>query len=143
MTTDNEITEEPIQQHWTETELEQTKSGNSNIERLPYVKFVENQITVIRIDATKPFEKYTEVPKGNGQDDTRKVKAIIPCMAKDTATQQWTRHNLWLNVRNPLYTEILRACKDAVDRSSVQMSILQTGTQKNTKYVVVKSNGVA
>ena len=56
------------------------------------------------------------------------VKKIVPVVVGGT------RMNWWLNVKNPIYREIV----NAGITGQKSFKILQTGTQANTKYVLVK-----
>jgi len=50
-------------------------------------------------------------------------------------TQNGEKKNLWLNVKNPLYKEILENLNNGV----THFKVLQVGKDKATKYVLVKN----
>ena len=107
--------------NWRDEEAK-SLTQHSDYEELPSLKLTPNVVTEITIDFSKPFEKWSgQDAKGNPV-----TKKIIPC------TVNGTRMNFWLNVRNPLYAELIKAQGQTV------FKILQTGTQANTKYVLVK-----
>lgn len=107
---------------WLEEEAKQF-SNNTTYEELPSLKLQPNVITEITIDFSKPFQDW----KGeqNGKTITKK---IIP------VTLSGTKMVWWLNVKNPVYKDIIQAGK----LGQTQFKVLQTGTQANTKYVLVK-----
>jgi hypothetical protein len=97
-------------------------TSNNNFEELPSLKLTPNVITEVTIDFSKPFDKWT----GQDMKGNPTTKKIIPCSVNGT------KMNWWLNVKNPVYSEIIKAKEQTV------FKILQTGTQQNTKYVLVK-----
>ena len=91
-------------------------------DELPSMQFVENEIVEFDVDFLNAFEKW--------DDTVNKVKkAIIP------VTHENTKKNLWLNVKNPLYGEIVRAGQEG----KKHFKILQTGNKATTKYTIVKN----
>lgn len=107
--------------NWRDEEAENL-SQHADYEELPSLKLTPNVVTEVTIDFTNPFEEWS------GQDAKGKpvTKKIIPC------TVNGTRMNFWLNVKNPLYAELIKA------KGQDTFKILQTGTQAATKYVLVK-----
>jgi len=110
------------QQTWLEDEAKQFKN-TTEFEELPSLKLQPNVIAELTIDFSKPFQEW----KGE-QGDKTITKKIVP------VTLAGQRMNWWLNVKNPIYKEIILAGKNG----TTQFKILQTGTQANTKYVCVK-----
>jgi len=108
--------------NWIEEELAQT-STHTEYEELPSLKLTPNVVTELTIDASKPFEKWSG--ENNGKDVTKK---IIP------VTVGGNKMHWWLNVKNPVYRELL----DSLANGNNTIKVLQTGTQANTKYVLVK-----
>ena len=92
-------------------------------EELPSLKLVPNVVTEITIDYSKPFEKW--IGDNNGKPVTKK---IIPVLLNGN------RMNWWLNTKNPVYAEVIKLGSQGQN----VFKILQTGTQANTKYVLVK-----
>lgn len=90
---------------------------NQEFEKLPGLKLVQDDITEIEIDFSKPFTKWNDT-----ENDT--IKAIIP------VTHEGTRKLWWLNIRNPIYPEVIHAGRNGV----THFRILQTGTGKKTTY---------
>jgi hypothetical protein len=100
-------------------EEEETFKQNSpkEYEKLPSIKLVQDDIVEIDIDFSKPFEKWTDT-------ENNVMKAIMP------VTQDGEKRLWWLNVRNPIYPEIIRAGRTG----QTHFRVLQVGTAKNTKY---------
>jgi hypothetical protein len=95
--------------------LEQTKP--KDYIKLPSIKLVQDDIVEVDIDFSKPFDKW--------EDKENKVtKAIIP-VTQDKEQRLW-----WLNVKNPVYIEIVRAGRTG----QTHFKVLQTGSKKETKY---------
>jgi hypothetical protein len=110
------------QTDWLDKELETFKNANTQeFEKLPALKLVPNVITEVNIDFSKPFNKWTD-------EENHAQKAIMP------VTVNGTKMNFWLNIKNPLYVELVRAGR----LGTTNFKILQTGTQKNTRYTIVK-----
>ena len=107
---------------WIEDELAE-QTTHTDYEELPSLKLTPNVVTEIDIDITNKFETWT------GENGDKKVtKKILP------VTCNGTKMNWWLNVKNPVYKEIL----DSLVNGVTKVKVLQTGTQANTKYVLVK-----
>lgn len=106
---------------WRKQEAEQL-AQKVTYEELPALKLTPNVVTEISIDFSKPFEKWV----GEDAKGSPITKKIIPC------TVNGIRMNWWLNVKNPIYSEIIKA------EGQTTFKILQTGTAQNTKYVIVK-----
>ena len=110
------------QTDWLAKEEELFKNTvTTQFEQLPSLKLVQNELTEIDVDFSKPFQKWTD-------ESTGTIKAIIP------VTKQNVKMNFWLNIKNPLYVELIRAGRNNI----THFKILQTGTLKNTKYTLVK-----
>lgn len=110
------------QQKWLEDEAK-TLTKHTDYEELPSLKLTPNVVTELVIDFSKPFDKWDG--ENNGKPVTKK---IIPVSVNGT------RMVWWLNVKNPVYRDVL----SAGIRGDKSIKVLQTGTQQNTKYVVVK-----
>ena len=91
--------------------------NNETFEKLPGLKLVQDDITEISVDFSKPFEKWTDT-----ENDT--VKAIIP-VSHNGVKKLW-----WLNIKNPVYAEVIRAGRTG----QTHFKVLQTGTGKKTVY---------
>lgn len=108
--------------NWLEEEAK-TFTQHLDYEELPSLKLTPNVVTKITIDFSKKFDEW------NGENNGSPVKKkIIPVSVNGT------KMNWWLNVKNPIYREIINAGASG----SETISVLQTGTQQNTKYVIVK-----
>jgi len=110
------------QSNWLDEEVKSLDANRPTANNYPEpLKLMENKITEIEVDFSKPFEK-----KPNKMNpDT--VQALIPC--KLGAEQRM----FWLSVANPLYGQIIRAGK----AGTTKFKILRVGTQKNTRYTIV------
>jgi len=107
--------------NWMDDEMEQlnTQSEFDGV-KLPALQLHENQIAEFEVDFSKPFDKW--------YDDVNKVnKAIIPI------TQNGEKKVWWLNVKNPVYKDIIHSGKDG----KTKFKVMQTGNQKLTKYNLV------
>jgi hypothetical protein len=109
--------------NWLEEE-EEKLTKNVDYEKLPALKLTPNVITEMLIDFSAPFKEWV----GEDAKGMPVKKKIIP------VTVAGVKMNFWLNVKNPLYTDIIKAAKTG----QVTFKVLQTGTQQNTKYVLVK-----
>jgi len=107
---------------WLKEEVENTAKQN-DFEELPSLKLQPNIITEITVDFSNPFQVW-EGEQGGKQI----VKKIIPITFGET------KMNWWLNVKNPIYHEIVEAGIEG----QTKFKVLQTGTQADTKYVSVK-----
>jgi len=117
MTTENEQIN-----NWLKEELETLKEQLQQYDDIPSLKFEEGKITTFMIvDISKPFEKWVE-------QETNLVKKIIPVEHKGE------QKKLWLNVRNPLYTQIIESLNNGVNT----FSVFQIGSGQSTKYSLVK-----
>lgn len=114
-------TEEQTDANWLAKELEQVKKTSFDGERKPALKLEENKITTMTIDFTNPFEKWVDT-----ENDS--VKKIIPVKV-GAVEVVW-----WLNVKNPIYHKII----ELGAKGQTVFKILQTGSQKNTKYTLVE-----
>ena len=113
---------EETQTTWLDDEAKQFTT-QTDYEELPSLKLQPNVITEITIDFSEAFNEW----KGE-QGDKTITKKIVPVLFNGT------KMNWWLNVKNPVYREIVNA---GIAGQKV-FKILQTGTQANTKYVLVK-----
>ena len=113
-------TEEPITKtNWLEEEAKAIEENKFDGEVLPSLKFEEGKITEFEVDFSEPFQKWT------GEDGV--VKKIIPVM------HNGQRMNVWLSVRNPLYSKLIVAGKNG----QTLFKVFRTGQQKNTRYTLV------
>lgn len=108
--------------NWLDDEVKKFAT-TTTYEELPSLKLTPNVIADITVDFSKPFQQW--IGENNGKSVTKK---IIPVVLSGN------RLNWWLNVKNPVYKEIIDSGKKGI----TQFKILQTGTQQNTKYVIVK-----
>ena len=116
-----ETTPEQQDTNWLAEELENIKETSFDGERKPALKLEENKITTMTIDFTNPFENWKDT-----ENDS--IKKIIPVHV-GAVDLVW-----WLNVKNPIYHKII----ELGSTGQTQFKVLQTGTQKNTKYTLVE-----
>ena len=114
-------TEEQIEENsnWINKELEQINQEAFDGERKPALKLEENKLVTMTIDFSEPFKKW---------EDDKTIKKIIPVTVGAVEFVQW------LNVKNPIYGEIL---KRGAEGQTV-FKVMQTGTQDKTKYNLVE-----
>lgn len=122
--TEHNITENITGQDWI-AEEKAALGTQTQFEKLPALKLVENEVTEITIDCSKKWEVYNTTDR----KDLPVVKAIIPVLHNSE------RKNFWLNKKNPLYRQLLDVC---TGKTTIIVKIMQTGTQADTKYILVK-----
>jgi len=116
--TEQNQTEQPVT-NWLDEEANALNISIEIGERLPSLKLEQNKIVTFTVDFTNPFVKWTSEEGVN--------KAIIP------VTHDGVKKNLWLNVKNPLYGQIIEAGK----RGQSIFRVFTTGTQKDTRYALI------
>ena len=111
-----------ISQDWLKQELKAIDEKKFDGERLPSITLEENKITVFEVvyDKVKEFDKWID-EKGN-------IKKIIPVM------HDGQKKNFWLNVRNPLYADIIRTLAEG----KTLFKVLRSGQKENTRYTMIK-----
>ena len=107
--------------NWLDEEIKNTHSGSITGERLPTLKLEPNKITKFTIDFSNPFNKWS---------DGKITKAIIP------VTHKGERKNIWINIKNPLYGQIIQKGKTG----QTEFAISTTGTQSETRYTIVEED---
>ncbi len=108
------------EQDWLKTEKESVNEKKFDGERLPSLKMEEGKITIFEVDFSKPFDKWTS------EDGV--TKKIIPVVCNGE------KMNFWLNVRNPLYAELINKGAEGVKL----FKVMRTGQATNTRYSLVK-----
>jgi len=93
-----------------------------NYEEKPYLQLQPNVMVEIEIDFSEPFNEWHD------KQDATKMKKIIP------VTSKGVKYNWWLNPKNPIYRDLIKLGKDG----QTKFKVVQTGTQKDTKYNLVK-----
>ena len=121
------IKEEQTNLNWLEVEENELTTGK-HTEVLPSLKFQENKIVSFSIDFSKPFPKWTG--SGGRGNIGQVTKAIIPVVDLSDNIKK----NLWLNVKNPLYAEIVQRGR----KGQINYRVIQTGKQSETKYNLVE-----
>jgi len=112
------------QTDWLDEEIANTQTGFTG-EKLPTLKLEVGKITSFKVDFSQPFNKWS------GENNKKKVtKAIIPVMHKGE------KKNIWLNVQNPLYSEMCKRGK----LGQTEFKISTTGTQAETRYTIVEED---
>ena len=107
---------------WLKQEAEQLNTNtNFDGEKLPALKFEESKVSEFTIDFSEKFNKYND-------NENKSVKAIIPVV------EAGEKKILWLNVKNPLYSELIKAGANG----QTTFKVMQTGNQAGTKYNIVK-----
>jgi len=113
--------EQKTETNWLKEELENVKETAFDGDRKPALQLEENKTITMTIDFTKPFEKWVD-------SENSAVKKIIPVKVGE-ADLVW-----WLNVKNPIYHKII----EAGSNGQTVFKVLQTGTKKATKYILVE-----
>jgi len=107
-------------ENWLNKEQEEIQKTSFDGERKPALQLEENKICEITVDFTDPFQRWED-------QENKTIKKIIPVTVKGQALV-W-----WLNVKNPIYSKLVAG---GLNGQTV-FKVLQTGTQKNTKYTLV------
>lgn len=105
--------------NWLDEEAKTLSENAFDGERKPSLKLEANKLVTMTIDFSKPFQKWTD-------GDT--IKKIVPVKVGEVELV-W-----WLNVKNPIYGEII---KRGLNGQTV-FKVMQTGTQDKTKYNLVE-----
>jgi hypothetical protein len=114
-------TEQTNSSNWLDAEIEAHEQ--TDFEKVDGLKFEENKITEFTVDFSLPFEK-----KSTEFEGVSALKAIIPVL------QNGAKKNWWLNVKNPLYTQVLVAGR----KGTTNFKVMRTGSAKGTKYILVQ-----
>jgi len=117
------MTDNETNKNWMDDELEKINEGQE--ERIPSLILEENKVVNLTIDFTQSFKSWTEY-EADG-NTIKKIKKMIPVKVGEVELL-W-----WVNVKNPIYTQILKAGTEGQN----QFKILQTGKNENTKYSIV------
>lgn len=118
----NEIPVEKVNPNWLQDELKEIQSTQTfDGEKKPALQFEENKITEFVIDISEEWKKWYDVKN-------KTTKKIIPCKRGEVECV-W-----WLNVKNPIYREIVEACANG----NTHFKVMQIGKGKSTKYSIVK-----
>lgn len=115
------MTDKTIEQmNWMEQELTNIHNTSTpTSEKLPSLKLESGKITKFSIDFTTKFNTWTS-PDGV-------TKAIIP------VTHKGEKKNLWVNIKNPIYGQLIqRGAKGQKD-----FAVSTVGSQKETRYTIV------
>ena len=110
--------------NWLEKEIESLNQNKPAGETYPEpLKLLENKITEIVVDFSKPFEK-----KPNKMNSDT-LQALIPVTVGND------KKMFWLSVKNPLYSQLCKLGQSG----QTKFKILRVGTQKNTRYTIVEN----
>lgn len=112
---------------WLDTEAKEIQAQNNvgtTYEKLPSLKLSEGVITEIKIDFSKPFQKWNTT-NAKGQPV---VKAIIP------VEHEGEKKIFWLSTRNPIYSDLVTLGRAGL----TTVKITQTGSQAATRYIILK-----
>jgi hypothetical protein len=119
---EEQIQTEKINPNWLQKELAEIQSTQVfDGEKKPALQFEESKITEFDIDISEEWTKWYD-------EENKTTKKIIPCKRGEVECV-W-----WLNVRNPIYREVVEACASG----ETHFKIMQTGKGKSTKYAIVK-----
>ncbi len=119
---ENETQTTETKDDWIKQEADSLNT-HDDYDDLPSFKFEENKTKTFEVDFSEPFKKWT----GN-QGSNEITKAIIP------VSEDGEKKNLWLNTKNPLYSDIVRRGANG----QTVFKIVQTGTQASTKYTIIE-----
>lgn len=106
---------------WLVNEAEKANENNFDGETLPSLILEEGKVTTFTVNFEKPFSEWRDAENGV-------IKKIIPVL------HEGEKKNFWLNIKNPLYSEIVNG--GIAGQSTFK--VMRTGQQKNTRYNIVK-----
>ena len=105
---------------WLEIEDNNLQAAKKTFETLEPLKLEDGKLTKFIVEVTdKPFENYIV-------DGT--TKKIIPVI------HDGKKKNLWLNVKNPLYSDLIKQLKEG----KREFTVFTTGKGKETRYSLVQ-----
>lgn len=109
------------QTNWLNKELE-TMNDNKpkDFEKLEPLTLEEGTIVTFTVDFTEPFNKWID-------EDNATLKKIIP------VTHYGIKKNWWLNVKNPIYHDLI----ERGTKGETVFNVKTEGKQKNTRYFFV------
>lgn len=111
---------------WLENELQDITSTSTFAgERLPSLKFEENKPLLLEIDFSKPFYKWQGF---NFNKKEQITKAVIPLLCNNV------RMAWWLNIKNPIYKDIVRLGREG----QTKIKVVQIGIAQATRYTILK-----
>jgi len=119
--TPSEATEQAKMENWLEEEQKNIAESGFSGEILPGLKLESGKITTFTVDFSEPFAIWT---------DDKVIKKILKVEWKGE------KRNLWLNVKNPLYKEIVTR---GVQGQTV-FKVSTVGTQAETRYTIVEED---
>lgn len=111
---------EQLNLNWINDEINSMPKREEQL-KVPALKLKENEKTIFTIICDKPFETWTD------PSDPQTIRKIIP-VVHNAVDKIW-----WLNPKNPTYKEILLKLQEG----QRIFTIIQTGTQKATKYLLI------
>ncbi|MHA1693659.1 MAG: hypothetical protein ACTSUG_00240 [Candidatus Helarchaeota archaeon] len=106
---------------WIKKEVEMLKETAFDGERKPSLKLEENKVITMTINFSEPFQRWED-------KENNIIKKIIPVKVNGEELV-W-----WLNVKNPIYGEIIKKGSEG----QTEFKVMQTGSQKNTKYNLIE-----
>lgn len=115
------MTNEQQNLSWLQQEAEQLKNTTGKYEELEALPLKDGTIVTFTVDTETPFGEYRK-------DENSPLKKIIK------VTHKGVRKNLWLNVKNPLYKQIV----DLLVTGQREFTVSTTGKQQDTRYTLVK-----
>lgn len=120
--TQMETTQTNLNSSWLQQEQTQLQQNTTTYERLESLQLKDGTLVTFTVDTSKPFEEWKDEKNG-----VITVKKIIP------VTHKGVKKNFWLNVKNPLYKQLI----DKLCLGQTEFTVSTTGTQKDTKYTLV------
>jgi len=107
---------------WLDAEIAQLDdSDKAQVEFDPPIKMEENKLYEIELDYAKPWPQWQD-------QSTKTIKKIIPIVCNGQ------KMVFFLNVKNPLYSELLKKGK----AGQRKFKIIRIGQAKATRYKIVE-----
>jgi hypothetical protein len=118
-----EITMQEVQTQtsdWLKQEYDSVLETEFVGEKLESLKIEENRVTCFEVDLTEPFGEYVDP-----------INDVIKKIIK--VNHEGTKKNFWINVKNPVYSQIVKQCYEG----DVAFKIMRTGQQAETRYHLI------
>lgn len=110
---------------WLQEENTQLQNQQGSYEKIDGLVLTDGTFTTITVDASKPFKEYVK--------DEKTTKKIIPVL-QHTAKEGDLKKLWWLNVKNPIYKELIQK----LSAGQTKFTIATTGKQEKTQYSFVE-----
>lgn len=106
--------------NWLDREADKIQKQREEMQK-DALTMEEKVVYLLEVDFSKPGDRWED-------KENKTIKKIIPIK------HDGKEKNFWLNVKNPLYAEIVLAGKDG----QRLFKIMRTGQRQDTRYTIIK-----